>query len=65
MDKPLTVLREEFIDSLVKLVNESGLPMFAVESVLRELCAETKAAAARQYEMDKAKYDENIKENEA
>lgn len=58
MDKPITVAREEFIEALVKLVNESGLPMFAVEDVLKNIAAETKMAAQQQYKADKKRYEE-------
>lgn len=57
-NKPITIVREEFISSLCKLINESGLPMFAVESILRDIAAETKAAAQKQYEIDKKSYEE-------
>ena len=60
-NKPLTVAREEFIESLVKLINGANLPMFAVESILRDIAAETKAAAQKQYEMDKKTYEEEDK----
>ena len=59
--KPLTVAREEFIESLVKLINGSNLPMFVVESILRDIAAETKAAAQKQYERDKKNYEEEDK----
>lgn len=55
--KPITVVREEFISSLCSLINNSGLPMFAVESILRDIAAETKAAAQKQYEIDKKAYE--------
>lgn len=55
--KPLTVAREEFIESLVKLINGANLPMFVVESILRDIAAETKAAAQKQYEIDKKAYE--------
>jgi len=58
MDKPITVAREEFIEALVKLVNEAGLPMFAVEDVLKNIAAEVKMAAQQQYEADKKRYEE-------
>lgn len=58
MDKPITVAREEFIEALVKLVNEAGLPMFAVEDVLKNITAEVKMAAQQQYEADKKRYEE-------
>lgn len=57
-NKPITIVREEFISSLCKLINESGLPMFAIESILRDIAAETKAAAQKQYEIDKKSYEE-------
>ncbi len=60
-NKPLTVAREEFIESLVKLINGANLPMFAVESILRDIAAETKVAAQKQYEMDKKTYEEEDK----
>ena len=60
-NKPLTVAREEFIESLVKLINGSNLPMFVVESILRDIAAETKAAAQKQYEIDKKTYEEEDK----
>ena len=56
-NKPITVVREEFISSLCSLINNSGLPMFAVESILRDVAAETKAAAQKQYEIDKKAYE--------
>lgn len=61
MDKPITVAREEFIEALVKLVNESGLPMFAVEDVLKNITSEVKMAAQQQYEADKKRYEEEAK----
>lgn len=57
MDKPITVAREEFIEALVKLVNESGLPMFAIEPILKDVAAEVKAASQKQYEEDKKQYE--------
>lgn len=57
-NKPITIVREEFISSLCKLINESGLPMFAIESILRDIAAETKVAAQKQYEIDKKSYEE-------
>jgi len=59
VSKPITVLREEFVEALVKLVNGSGLPMFAIESILKEIIAEVHAGAQHQYEMDKKNYEES------
>lgn len=59
--KPLTVAREEFIEALVKLVNGSGLPMFAVESIFKDIGAEVHVRAQQQYAHDKQTYDKEIK----
>ncbi len=59
MSKPITVLKEEFVEALVKLVNGSGLPMFVIESVLKDIIAEVHAGAQHQYEMDKKNYEES------
>lgn len=60
-NKPITVVREEFISSLCALINNSGLPMFAIESILRDIAAETKVVAQKQYEIDKKAFEEEDK----
>ena len=63
MERPLSVAREEFVDSLVTLINDSGLPMFVVLDVLKGAETEVKAAAQAQYEQDKKAYEESKEEN--
>ena len=60
-EKPLTVAREEFVEDLVNLINNSGLPFFVVLDILRSTVEEVQDAAKRQYEADKAKYEEDSK----
>ena len=59
--KPITVIREEFINNLVELCNNSGLPFFVIEDVLKNLTQETHIAAKQQLEEDKKYYQEKIK----
>lgn len=54
--KPITIVREEFISSLISLVNESGLPPFIMESILKDVYLEVKDASKKQYEFDLANY---------
>ena len=61
MDKPLTVAREEFVEKIVTLVNESRMPAFIMEAVLKDITAEVHAAAQQQYEHDKKAYEESLK----
>ena len=57
INKPLTVVREEFKTNLANLINESGLPAFAVTPILEEFAAEAKRAERYQYEQDKQNYE--------
>ena len=63
MEKPLSVSREEFVDGLVNLVNNSNLPMFVVLDVLKGAVEEVKDAAARQYEQDRLAYEKSKEES--
>lgn len=64
MNKPITLLREEFAKKLVELCNESGLPFFVIEGLLKEMAAEAHAASQKQYEADLKRYNEETSEEE-
>lgn len=58
LNKPITIVRAEFISNLVKLINETALPAFVMESILKDICLEVKGIAQKQYELDVEKYEE-------
>ena len=58
MTKPSTVLRQEFIDDLAKLINKSELPAFVLAEVLKNTVNVLQELAERQYQADKAKWEE-------
>ena len=60
--KPITLLREEFIENAVELCNNSGLPFFVIEDVLKQLIQETHIAAQKQLEEDKQQYNKDKKD---
>lgn len=60
LDKPITIIRQEFIDKLVNEINNCQLPMFIVEPILHDLLDVVKAAAQKQYETDKARYEQQL-----
>lgn len=62
MNKPSTIIYEEFKQDLANLINKSGLPAFIIESVLKDYLVEVKALAQRQYQMDKAEYEKALAE---
>lgn len=55
--KPLVILRQECLDSIVKTINNSGLPAFIIESMLRDLLTETQGAVRREYELSLKFYE--------
>ena len=63
MNKPITVICEEFKQSLANLINDSGLPAFVIESILQNYLNEARIAMNRQYQIDKDKYEKTLKEN--
>lgn len=57
-EKPLELVRLEFLESVVKLVNESGLPAFVMLDVLKDLTSQLSTLAAQQLEEAKRQYQE-------
>ena len=62
--KPITLIRQEFVDTLVEEINNCQLPMFVIEPILQDLLDQVRVAAQKQYEADKAQYEEQLKEVE-
>lgn len=61
MQKPITVVRQDFAKSVVELARNAGLPAFVTADVLEGILAEARGAELAEYRRDKAKYDEAIK----
>jgi len=56
MDKPITILREEFKRGMAELINGSGLPYFLIEDVLKDYLVQVSTFARQQYEIDLKTY---------
>lgn len=59
--KPLSVIRQEFIEQLVADVNNCALPLFVIEPILQDILNTVKAAAQQQYATEKAQYEQQLK----
>ena len=55
-NKPITLVRDEFINNVVELCNNSGLPFFVIEDVLKNLMQEIHNASLQQVEEDRQRY---------
>lgn len=58
--KPVTLVRRELIDKLVEVINESQLPMFVITPILENLLDEVKSVEQKEYEADKAQYEQQL-----
>ena len=59
--KPASLLKEDLVNGLVDLCNNCALPLFVVESVLKDLMQEVHTAAQQQLEKDRADYNKELK----
>ena len=62
--KPATLLKDDFEKKLIELCNESGLPLFIIEYILKDVYVEVKTLAKKQYEADLVKYKSDLAECE-
>ena len=58
--KPTLVVREEFTEQLVGLVNNSGLPLVLIEPIIDGLASNIKQDIANQLIQEKEKYAEDL-----
>lgn len=58
--KPVTILREDFINDLVSLIKNSGLPFFILEPILRDAHTDIAKLAQKQLEKDKQDYESQL-----
>lgn len=64
MDKPFSILYEEFRMNIASLINNSGLPPAVIESVLQNYLSEINSIAKAQYKTDKSQYEKFLFEDE-
>lgn len=61
LTKPMSVIRQEFIDKLTDDINYCGLPMFVIEPILQDVLKAVQSAAMQQYMAEKAQYEQQLK----
>lgn len=63
MQKPITIIKQEFTERLVKYINESSLPPFVIEYILKDIINEVHLASVQQLKFDTERYQKQISEN--
>ncbi len=60
IQKPITVERNDFINGMTTLINESSLPPFIIEPILKDMLHDVKLMAQRQLENDTNEYQQRL-----
>ena len=63
VNKPITVVYEDFKQELANLINNSGLPAFIIEPILQNYLNETRVVMQKQYQSDKLEYEKSLIES--
>ena len=61
MNKPLSIARREFTESLEKLIAESGLPYSMLSDIFKDAAIQTQQLENEQYERDMKAYQDFLK----
>lgn len=64
MEKPISLKIKEFKNDAVNLVNTSGLPLFVIEPILKDILSAVQSKLDQEYLQDKANYEQSLKEQE-
>lgn len=64
MTKPANLIIEETKENLVKVINESGLPPFLLEPVLKDLYNQINILKQQELEQSKKQYEDSLKQEE-
>lgn len=58
--KPLSVARNDLMNSMVDAINNSYLPIMIVEYVVKDLYMEVRAMAQKQYDKEQEEYNASL-----
>lgn len=62
MNKPANLIMEETKENIVKIINESGLPPFLVEPILKDLYNQINILKQQELEQSKKQYEDSLKQ---
>lgn len=62
--KPLSVARVDFIDAIHNNVKYSGLPLFVIEDILKQVYLDVKQASHEQYLREKQYWEKQLSEEQ-
>lgn len=60
INKPIMLLKDEFTNEMADLINNSGLPLFVIEPILKDILREVNVELKKQYEYEKMQYEQAL-----
>lgn len=60
MNKPANLIMEETKENIVKIINESGLPPFLVEPIIKDLYNQISILKQQELEKSKQEYENSL-----
>lgn len=63
MNKPFSLVYEDFKQELANIINNCGLPASVIELTLQNFLYEVRDVARNQYKTDKYQYEKSLEEN--
>ena len=64
MNKPANLIVEETKENIVKIINESGLPPFLVEPIIKDLYNQVSILKQQELEKNRQEYENSLKQEE-
>lgn len=64
MNKPANLIVEETKVNIAKVINESGLPPFLLEPILKDLYNQVNILKQQELEQSKKQYEDSLKQEE-
>ena len=62
--RPMSLLKEDFINGVVALINDSEMPLLVVEYILRDVLNEVHLTVMKQADAEKAEYTRRVEDEE-
>lgn len=64
MEKPLTLKMREIEEQIVKMINESGIPIFILKNSFEKIYNQLISLEQKEYEIAKKEYESSLKEGD-
>lgn len=62
IQKPLALRKDEYVQTITQATNNSGLPMFIIELVLKDLLLEVSSLTKEELKMSQTQYSQMLEQ---